>query len=231
MKLDINDIARCLDLPVSTLDRWIRQGRIPVQKSGADWSFDAQLLKKWAAARKLPFTLPADAAKATGNDEDAPETLLAAMRRGGLHTGIAGRDVDAILAAAADRVPGFSASEKAELCATLAEREALTSTGMGKGVAIPHPRTPLATTLEKPMIVTCYPQAPVDFNAIDNRPVFVLFLLLSTSVKIHLHLLSRLAFCIRDNDFVGFLKSTPPADALFSKITELEGRLEKNEIL
>ena len=230
MKLDINEIARCLDLPVSTLDRWIRQGRIPVQKSGTNLSFDAQLLKKWAAARHLPFALPTGA-REPAKEESAPETLLSAMQRGGLHTDIAGSDVEAVLAAAAACVPGFFASQKEELCATLMEREALTSTGMGKGVAIPHPRTPLTAALEKPMIVTCYPQAPLDFNAIDARPVFVLFLLLSTSVKIHLHLLSKLAFCIRDNEFVSFLKGAPPADRLFSKITELESRLEKNEIL
>ena len=230
MKLDINAIARCLDLPVSTLDRWIRQGRIPVQKSGKDWAFDAQLLQKWADARNLPFVLPTDERKPAKKDAP-PETLLSAMQRGGLHTELAGREVEDVLAAAADRVPGFSAAEKEELCATLIEREALTSTGMGKGVAIPHPRTPLSATLEKPMIVTCYPQAPLDFNAIDARPVFVLFLLLSTSVKIHLHLLSKLAFCIRDNDFVSFLKGAPSADRLFSKITELESRLEKSEIL
>lgn len=230
MKLDINEIARCLDLPVSTLDRWIRQGRIPVQRSGANWSFDARLLKKWATARHLPFTLTADARKPARKDA-APETLLAAMQRGGLHTDIAGSGIEDVLAAAANCVPGFSASEKEELYATLMEREALTSTGMGKGVAIPHPRTPLKAALEKPMIVTCYPQAPLDFNAIDARPVFVLFLLLSTSVKIHLHLLSKLAFCIRDNEFVSFLKGAPPADRLFSKITELESRLEKSETL
>jgi PTS system nitrogen regulatory IIA component len=230
MKLDINDIARCLDLPVSTLDRWIRQGRIPVQKSGANWSFDAQLLKKWAASRNLPFTLPGDTRELV-EDEPAPETLLSAMRRGGLHTGLAGTEVEDILAAVAGCVPGFDAPEQAALCTTLIERESLTSTGMGNGVAIPHPRTPLTTALEKPMIVTCYPRAPLDFNAIDARPVFVLFLLLSTSVKIHLHLLSRLAFCIRDSEFVSFLKSTPSADRLFSKISELENRLEKSEIL
>ena len=230
MKLDINEIARCLDLPVSTLDRWIRQGRIPVQKSGANWSFDARLLKKWAATRNLPFTLTADDRKPAKEDA-VPETLLSAMQRGGLHTDIAGSDVEDVLAAAADCVPGFSASGKEELCATLIEREALTSTGMGKGVAIPHPRTPLTAALAKPMIVTCYPQAPLDFNAIDARPVFVLFLLLSTSVKIHLHLLSKLAFCIRDNDFVSFLKGAHSADRFFSKITELESRLEKSEIL
>lgn len=230
MKLDINEIARCLDLPVSTLDRWIRQGRIPVQKSGTNWSFDAQLLKKWAAARNLPFTLPAETRKPARADA-APETLLSAMQRGGLHTDIVGSDVADVLAASADCVPGFSASEKEELCTTLMEREALTSTGMGKGVAIPHPRTPLTAALEKPMIITCYPQAPIDFSAIDARPVFVLFLLLSTSVKIHLHLLSKLAFCIRDNEFVSFLQGAPPADRLFSKIAEFESRLEKSEIL
>jgi nitrogen PTS system EIIA component len=228
MKLDMNQIARCLNLPVDTLDRWIRQGRIPVHRSGADWSFDANLLKKWAAARKLPFTLPTDAEKPV---EEEPETLLAAMRRGGLHTGLAGSTVEDILTEAAGCVPGIEAPQQVELCATLIEREALTSTGMGKGVAIPHPRTPLATAFEKPMIVTCYPQAPIDFNAIDARPVFVLFLLLSTSVKVHLHLLSKLAFCIRDSEFVSFLKSTPPADQFFSKITELESRLEKSEFL
>jgi PTS system nitrogen regulatory IIA component len=230
MKLDINDIARSLDLPVSTLDRWIRQGRIPVQKSGPNLSFDTQVLKKWAAARNLPFALPGDGQPAAGKDT-TPETLLSAMRRGEVHTGIAGEDVDAVLAAAAACVPGLADTQKRELHTTLIEREALTSTGMGKGVAIPHPRTPLAAGLEKPMIATCYLQAPIDFNAIDARPVFVLFLLLSTSVKIHLHLLSKLAFCIRDDKFISFLKGAPPADQLFSKITELENRLDKSEIL
>lgn len=230
MKLDINEIARCLKLPVSTLDRWIRQGRIPVQKSGADWSFDVRLLKKWADGRNLHFALPAEAGESTETDT-APETLLTAMHRGGLHTGLAGADSPEILRAAADCVPGFAVPEREELYARLIERETLTSTGMGKGVAIPHPRTPLTTALEKPMIVTCYPQSPVDFNALDARPVFILFLLLSTSVKIHLQLLSKLAFCIRDTEFVNFLKSVPSDNRLFSKITELESRLEKSEIL
>ena len=230
MKLNTNEIARCLNLPVSTLDRWIRQGRIPVHKSGTDGSFDAKLLKKWADSRNLPFSLPGNAMEA-GEKDAAPETLLTALKRGGLHTGIPGTDVEEILTAAAKCVPGLSSPEKEELFRALMEREVLTSTGMGKGVAIPHPRTPLSASLEHPMIVTCYPQSPIDFNAIDDRPVFVLFLLLSTSVKIHLHLLSRLAFCVRDNEFVSFLKGTPSADRFFSKIAKVESRLEKSETL
>lgn len=230
MKLDINDIARGLDLPVNTLDRWIRQGRIPVQKSGANWSFDVQVLKKWAAARNLPFALPGNG-QASAEADPALETLAASMRRGGVHTGLAGRAVEDILASVAACVPGLSSAEKLELHDTLIERELLTSTGMGKGVAIPHPRTPLRTGLAQPLIVTCYPQTPVDYNAIDARPVFVLFLLLSTSVKIHLHLLSRLAFCIRDDEFIRFLNDAPPAEKLFLQISELELKLDQSEIL
>ncbi len=230
MKLNINEISRCLNLPISTLDRWIRQGRIPVYKSGANWSFDTERLEKWAASRNLPFTLPGSAPE-TGEKDMLSESLLSAMESGGLHTGIAGTTVEETLASAAQCVPGLTAIEREELCKALMEREALTSTGMGKGVAIPHPRTPLSATLQKPIIVTCYPRAPLDFNAIDDRPVFILFLLLSTSVKIHLHLLSRLAFCVRDNEFVSFLKETPSADRFFSKIAEFESKLEKSEIL
>lgn len=230
MKLDINDIARSLDLPVNTLDRWIRQGRIPVQKSGANWSFDVQVLKKWAAARNLPFTLPGND-QASADADPAPETLFSAMRRGGVHAGLAGSALGDILASAAACVPGLSPAEKSELHDTLIAREKLTSTGMGKGVAIPHPRTPLRTGLAQPLIVTCYPQKPIAYNAIDARPVFVLFLLLSTSVKIHLHLLSRLAFCIRNDEFVRFLEGAPAAERLFLKISELERELDHSDIL
>jgi len=230
MKLDIDDIARSLDLPVNTLDRWIRQGRIPVQKSGANWSFDVQVLKKWAAARNLPFTLPGDG-QASAAADPAPETLLAAVQRGGVHTGLSGRTVEEILGAAAECVPDLSPVEKTELHETLIEREMLTSTGMGKGVAIPHPRTPLQAGLARPLIAACFPEKPMDYKAIDAQPVFVLFLLLSTSVKVHLHLLSKLAFCIRDDEFVRFLQGAPRAERLFSEIGKLERKLDQSEIL
>ena len=48
MKLSMEMIAGALDLPVSTLKRWIRQGRIPVQRSGADGLFSPMALEKWA---------------------------------------------------------------------------------------------------------------------------------------------------------------------------------------
>jgi nitrogen PTS system EIIA component len=60
---------------------------------------------------------------------------------------------------------------------------------------------------------------------VDGLPVFVLFILLSPSVKIHLHLLSRLAFCVRDASFVDFLKQGPSPEELLEKVENLENAL------
>jgi PTS system nitrogen regulatory IIA component len=48
-------------------------------------------------------------------------------------------------------------------------------------------------------------------------------------VKTHLHLLSRLSFCVRDDAFVAFLKSMPGRDAFFDKIEVFEKQLDQAE--
>lgn len=57
----------------------------------------------------------------------------------------------------------------------LLKREALGSTGMGSGVAIPHARLPM---VKRPHGVLARLKPPVDFEAIDGQPVDLVFLLL-----------------------------------------------------
>jgi nitrogen PTS system EIIA component len=230
MKIGIEQIAESLDLPATTVDRWIRQGRIPVQKTGRSYSFDAAVLKKWAATHRLPFAPPPDAPRAQPA-QPGPESLLAAITRGGVFHSITGETVPAVLASAVAVLPDMDEPARETLLETLLEREGMTSTGIGKGVAIPHPRAPLSEITGRPVITTCFLDRPVDFAAVDDRPVFVLFLLLSTSVKIHLHLLSRLAFCVRDNGFLDFLASQPRSEALFEKISAFEAHLDQTDAI
>lgn len=226
MKLTIHEIAQSLYLPLSTVRRWIRQGRIPIHKSGSGYVFNEPILKKWAAAHNLSFSPPKKGARQPENLE--PENLLSAMKRGGVFHGIQGADVREVLNSAVGHMPALTENLKEKLYDRLLEREHLTSTGIGKGVAIPHPKTPLDDTDYRPVITTCFLERPIDFSALDRKPVFVLFILLCPSVKQHLHLLSRLAFCVRDDTFMEFLRTSPEPDALFSKIAEFETRLEKS---
>jgi PTS system nitrogen regulatory IIA component len=225
MKLTINEVAQCLRLPVTTVDRWIHQGRIPIQKSSNGYIVNESALEKWAAMYRLPFSLPKKVN--TQPQEVRLENLLPAMNRGGVIYGIKGADVATVLKGAVEKMNlPFSAS-KEKLYQCLLEREYLTSTGIGKGVAIPHPHDPLPDAFEKPVITTCFLDKPIDFNAIDDRLVFVMFILLSPSIKIHLHLLSRLSFCVRDNAFVKFLKTFPDSSSYFSKIADFEKQLDR----
>jgi PTS system nitrogen regulatory IIA component len=225
MKLTLEEVAQCLHLPLSTVERWIRQGRIPIQRGENGLIFNDSALEKWAATHNLPFTRPL-------KDRVLPkvsrlENLLPVMQRGGVLHNVKGDDVSTVLQAAVQNISAFSEPEKPALYERLLDRENLTSTGIGKGVAIPHPHDPLADVTDRPLITTCFLEESIDFAAIDDQPVFVMFILISPTIKIHLHLLSRLSFCVRDDAFVEFLKTAPDAEALFSKIAEIEKQFEK----
>lgn len=225
MKLPMKKAADALDLPVSTLERWIRQGRIPIQRSGADALFSLTALKKWATTHNFSFSL--------GNgqsEEKATEvlgSLASAMKRGDVVHDLAGMDTAAILRSAVDRIDFLTAAGREELFSKLMDREHLASTGIGNGIAIPHPRDPLSAPPEESIIVTYFPETPLNFNAIDDQPVFVLFLLISPTVRHHLHLLSRLSYCIRDRAFVAFLGLHPDAAALYLRVAEREKQLDE----
>lgn len=225
MKVPIQTVAGALDLPGSTIERWIRQGRIPIQRSGADVVFSQAALEKWAATHNLPFSLSGDQA-----DDHVPETLdslVSAMQRGkGCHR-VAGEEATAVLKSAVDCIDFLSDDIRDELFEKLIERERLASTGIGNGIAIPHPRDPLSRPPETPVITTCFLEKPVNFNAIDDQPVSVFFLLISPTVKHHLHLLSRLSYCIRDRAFVAFLSAHPDAVDLYSRIAAFEKQLDQ----
>ena len=225
MKLSLKEVAQCLHLPLSTVERWIRQGRIPIQRGENGLIFNDSALEKWAATHNLPFTRPLkDRAL---QKVSRLENLLPVMQRGGVLHNVKGDDVPTVLQTAVQNISAFSGPEKPALYERLLERENLTSTGIGKGVAIPHPHDPLADVMDKPIITTCFLEKLIDFAAIDDKPVFVMFILISPTIKIHLHLLSRLSFCVRDNAFVDFLKTAPDADAFFAKIAEFEKQFEK----
>jgi len=237
MKLTIDDVARSLDLPLSTVERWIRQGRIPIKRSGHTYTFDRATLERWAKSHNLAFSVqnvvaaPEADLSGVSDSVHGGETLLSAMKRGEVLYGIHGNTVDEVLAAAVTAMGVFPSEVKTELLGRLLERERLTSTGIGKGVAIPHPRTPLSDEIDRSVIVTSFLDRPIDYLAVDNRPVFVLFFLLSPTPRQHLQILSRLSFCVRDDGFVNFLKSIPDREAFLARIEAFEMALDQKGLV
>jgi PTS system nitrogen regulatory IIA component len=106
-----------------------------------------------------------------------------------------------------------------EIFDTILQRERLGSTGVGNGIAIPHGKLPAAKQITG---VFAQLQAPVDFEALDDQPVDLVFLLLAPegAGADHLKALSRIARVLRNPDIVAKIRGTKDAAAIHSFLSE-----------
>jgi PTS system nitrogen regulatory IIA component len=102
---------------------------------------------------------------------------------------------------------------------SLFAREKLCSTGLGKGIAIPHGRIKGLREAVAAMIRT---REPIAFDAPDGLPVSLVFVLLvpQRATDLHLRILSELAQMFSDGQFRDRLMSAASAEAMHRMITE-----------
>ena len=104
----------------------------------------------------------------------------------------------------------------------LIAREKLGSTGLGKGIAIPHCR---AANCQEPLGTLVTLEDPVDFDAPDDRPVDLLFVLLvpEAAHQEHLDILANIARLFSQPDYCERLRAAKSDAALYSTATSPEG--------
>ena len=102
----------------------------------------------------------------------------------------------------------------------------INSTAVGGGIAIPHVRNPIVLHIDQPVITMCFLKSPIDFNALDRKPVSILFIVLSPSIKMHLALLARLAFCLRDPKLQDYLHRKASREEVMADFFVLEAKLD-----
>ena len=219
MEILISELCKSLGVSRTTIERWIRQGKLPVSKKGRTYSFHARDLKNWAAKNHISLNLKPRPAQEPGTK--AQVSLRTALETGGVYHEIdTGPDVPSVISACVKKIKAVPDNYKTDLAQQLVKREEALSTGVGGGIAIPHPRTPLKY-LEKPMVAACFLKNPVDYHALDKQPVSTLFFILFPELKFHLHLLSSLSLCLRNKQFSEFLKTCPEQSELVEKIDAL----------
>jgi nitrogen PTS system EIIA component len=103
----------------------------------------------------------------------------------------------------------------------LLERERLGTTGVGHGIAIPHGKL---SNLEHVYGVFARLERPVDFDAIDDQPVDLMFLLLAPEAAgaDHLKALARVSRLLRDGSMCDKLRGSDSAEAIYALLTQSE---------
>lgn len=202
MQLTVKDAAKALNVAEKTVYRWIQTGGLPAYRVAGQYRINRAMLFDWATSKRINF-----------NDEDPEEepseeimpTLADALQAGGIHYRVGGTDKAGVLQSVVDLLKLPDPVNREVLYQALMSREKLQSTGVGDGIALPHVRNPGILEITTPMICLCFLETPIDFGALDGKPVRILFTPLSPNVRIHLHLLSRISFAMRDPTFKGLL--------------------------
>lgn len=114
-----------------------------------------------------------------------------------------------------------SAATAEKIFQVLLERERLGSTGLGKGVAIPHARVPDLTHTVAAMLTL---ETPVEFEAADGNPIDIAFGLLvpEDDTEHHLQHLSRLVTLFRDEEVCSRIRQAASADAIFELLLSID---------
>ncbi|NHK29485.1 PTS IIA-like nitrogen regulatory protein PtsN [Parvularcula flava] len=128
------------------------------------------------------------------------------------------REALTLLAQKASKLTGISAET---ILDTLIAREKLGSTGVGGGVAIPHGKF---ADLEDMVGIVARLAKPVDFDAVDDQPVDLLFMLLApeSANAMHLKSLSKVARLMRSDEVRAAMRGASSDDALFAIVIEQE---------
>lgn len=233
MDLKIKDVAELLNVSETTIRRWLKDGKIPAYQLNHQYRFSKSEIEDWMMKCKLgegefsPFgekqiyPLP--------NETAAPNrgglqsfSLYRAMHKGGVLHDVPGKNkaqvIKNAMQKAAPRI-GFDPELITEL---LMDREALMSTALNHGIAIPHPRDSILEHPGSDLIVTVFPEKPIEYDSLDEKPVHTLFFLFSCSDKTHLHLLSKLAHLSSQKDALELLAEKPTPEKLLSYVKEWE---------
>ncbi len=114
-----------------------------------------------------------------------------------------------------------SAEAHADILCAVQEREAVLSTGIGSGIAIPHGKSSAVPDLR---LAAGRTRVPVDYDALDGRPVRLLFLLVGpeTAAGPHIKALSRISRIVRQDSVRIRLSEASSVDEFLQILREAE---------
>lgn len=131
-------------------------------------------------------------------------------------------DRDSVLKEFVDAICASGKFQNSELLYTrLLERERQESTGIGNGVAIPHTKV---ENLQGVILAIAYSKDGVEFQAMDGKPTFFFFVVISpaTASVLHLRTLAALSRLLRSQSFLTRLRQRPDKKELIALIKEQE---------
>jgi PTS system nitrogen regulatory IIA component len=180
--LTIEEVAKYLRVSERTVYDWAQRGEIPAGKIGTVWRFKKAEMEKWVNDRLSVHTMEPQYGTIQIENILSPDRIIfldyPAKR-------------DALQTLAGNLAGAPQVKNRQELVQEILKREDLMSTAIGRGIAIPHVR--LASVTDLVVSVGISRTDIVDFQALDDEPVRLLFMI-AAAYNQHAYYLQTLSF-------------------------------------
>ena len=203
--LTIEEVARYLRVSERTVYEWAQKGEIPAGKIGTVWRFKKDDIESWVDER-----LASSKTSVPKQHKIVTESFLSPDRVVLLDYA-SKHDVLVMMSEVLAKAPQVKNS--AELLDSILKREALMSTAVGRGIAIPHVR--LSSVTDLVMAVGISKRDILDFDAVDGNPVRLVFMIAAANNQhdYYLQTISHFSAKLRNEELKSsLLNSTDPAE-------------------
>lgn len=219
MKLTVLEAASLLGTPAERVQDWIEEAELPAQKIRGQYRINRTDLLEWATAHNVSV-----APRAFGHGRGTP-TLADALRAGGVHQHVEGSNLATIVRNIVGLLPLTVEADREMLLEILLARDALGITPVGEGIAIPHVRTPIILAPTDAVLALSFLVHPLDLHAPDGQPIDTFFFLICPTIHVHLAMLARLAFALKDKTFRAAVRGRASAEEIVRTAAAIEESL------
>jgi len=223
--MTIKEVSEYLKMNERTISKLATQGILPAAKIANQWRFMRSLINQWLerqmvglAAEQLELLESEIAAKPIDVTKFLTPDLIIPDAKAHTRTDVLKEMLNLAASKKLINNPAF-------VLKVLIGREALCSTAIGDEVAIPHPRHPVSESHASSTIVMARSVQGIDFGAIDELPVKLIFLLCLSDDYTHLKILARLSRMLKDAHFRELLKSATGSKEIFGLLEEKDVEL------
>jgi len=226
MRMSFAEALGYLGVSEGTARKWIRDRGLPVHRADERLFVNPVELWEWAVDHKVRVSPELLERARQSHEAVAPISDL--LGAGGIHHEVPGGGPSEVLSAVVERLPLPPHVDRGFLASALAAREAMGSTGVGHGIAIPHVRNPILLQVKEPSVSLCLLRDAVEYYAIDGLPVHALFVVISPTVPMHLRILAELSLVLHDEELLRLLRERATSEQLFMRIRTVEREARRN---
>jgi len=223
VQLTVREVSRHLNVSERTVTQWIKRRGLPAQQLNGQYRFNRSELLEWATANQIKISK--ELFDHLDHDEEPVPTLADALEAGGIYYDLQDADKKRALEALVQVLPLPEATDRELLLRLFLAREAAATTAIGRGIALPHVRNPIVLNVSRPMVTLCFLKRPVNFGALDGRPVHVLFSLICPTMRSHLQILSRISYALHDEKLSRILTRHGKREEIFREVRRIETTL------